>query len=280
MNRTPEKAAVKAFDMSHCVPWFGETSIIGGGIEESVGAQVIIVTVGTRLKKDGNRMDVVKRNLDICKELIPELAALSPEAVFITVTNPVDIMAYGEAMYSGLSKHRVLGSGTLLDTLRFESFIAEAAGVSSDRVDGLVIGEHGESMVPIWSQVRIDGINLEQYLKDNKMEWDQSVRDAIEEKTRRVGWRIREGNQHSSYGIAFSAAMISERILQEKQAVLPVSIYHHILDDSKGFFMSMPVKLDRNGRGEMQLPELNSFEKNRLDKSAEILKQHILFIEF
>lgn len=280
VNRSSEKAAIKAFDMSHCIPWLGNVSLAGGPIEESAGSQVVIITVGTLPKKDGSRMDVLQGNIDIYSELIPRLARLSPEAVFLTVTNPVDIMALAAEKYSGFPSQRILGSGTLLDTLRFRSFIAEAVDVTPDRVDAMIVGEHGESMVPVWSRAKVDDTALELYVKDHGIMWNGKTMDDIMEKTRRAGWAIREGNEHSTYAIAFSAAMITEAILQERQDYLPVSFNQKDTYGGEDLFMSLPVRLARNGCGEVEQLNLNDDEKLKLKKSSEILYQHISTIRF
>ena len=280
VNRNSKKALVKAFDMSHCLPQIGGTNISGGSFDESAGSQVIIITVGTLPKKDGRRTDVLQNNVDIYKRLIPKLVELSPEAVILTVTNPVDIMALAASKYSGFPSNRILGSGTFLDSLRFRSFIAEAIGVSPKHIDAMILGEHGNSMVPIWSQAKINGIELESYVKDMGIKWSQEIKDDIMDKTRRAGWKIREGNEHSSYAIAFSAVLISEAILHESKDYLPTSFEQSDTYGAKDLFMSLPIQLGRNGYRDIAKLDYTYQEEKLLEKSVSILNQNINKIKF
>ena len=280
VNRNSKKASVKAFDMSHCMPWIGGTSIKGGSFEESADSQVIIITVGVLPQKGGSRMDVMQSNVDIYRDLIPQLVNLSPDAVLLIVTNPVDIMTLVAAKYSGFTSRRIIGSGTLLDSMRFRSFIAKAVKVSPEYVDAMILGEHGESMVPIWSYAKIHGIAIEQYVKDMGMNWNQEIKDDIMHKTRRAGWKIREGNEHSSSAIAFSVAIIVEAIMQESREYLPVSFEQSDTYGAKDLFMSLPVQLGKEGYGKVAKLDLSYHEGRLLEKSASILQQNIAKIKF
>ena len=260
--------------MSHCLPFLGTGTVTGGGIEASAGSRVVVMTAGVLPKKDGSRMDVLARNLDIYRELVPKLARLSPEAVFITVTNPVDLMALAAARYSGFPTRRVLGTGTLLDTLRFRSFIGQALDVSPHRVEAMVLGEHGESMVPVWSGVRIDGRPVASYAGEAGLPWDRGVREAVMEKTRRAGWNIRLGGQHSRYAIAFSAAMLVEAVLKGDGRVLPASVDPQGAYGAKDVFMSLPVAFGAEGQVSPRTPELQEEERRGLEASAVLLARH------
>jgi len=273
-NRNAEKARVKAFDMSHCLPHIDGVSITGGGLEESVDSQVLVLTVVVLPVKDGSRMDVLDQNVDIYKELVPYLAKLSPGAVMVAVTNPVDLMAMTACAFSGLPVERVIGSGTLLDTLRFKSFIGKAIGVSPTEVEALVIGEHGESMVPVWSNVRVSGIELKNYVENKGIFWDGSTEKGIMQKTRRAGWDIRLGNEHSRYAIAFSTALIVESILQAKGSCLPVSVRQNGDYGLDGAFMSLPSKLGPGGVIETKEMDLLTEEREKLFESSEIIMKN------
>src|SRR6056297_811200 len=273
-NRNAEKARVKAFDMSHCIPHIDGVSIKGGGLEESEDSQVLVLTVGTLPKKDGNRTDVLAQNVNIYKDLVPCLAKLSPKAVMVAVTNPVDIMAMAACSFSGFPLERVIGSGTLLDTLRFRSFIGDALGVSPSEVEALVVGEHGESMAPLWSNVRIAGIGLNKYVEYNGILWNKSMEKGIMKKTRRAGWDIRLGNEHSRYAIAFSTALIVESILQAKGSCLPVSVRQNGDYGLDGAFMSLPSKLGPGGVIETKEMDLLTEEREKLFESSEIIMEN------
>ncbi|PLX32393.1 MAG: hypothetical protein C0604_05325, partial [Clostridiales bacterium] len=221
--------------------------------------------------KDGNRTDVLARNVKIYEELVPYLAELSPNAVMVTVTNPVDIMAMAACSFSGFPLERVIGTGTLLDTLRFRSFIGGAIGVSPWEVEAFVVGEHGESMVPVWSNVRVSGMELKKYVEEKGIFWDTSIEEEIIHKTRRAGWYIRLGNEHSRYAIAFSISLIVEAILEAKDKLLPVSVNQNGDYGLDGSFMSLPSKLGQNGVVETVTIGLLPEERDKLFRSSEII---------
>jgi len=273
-NRNAEKARIKAFDMSHCIPHIDGVSIKGGGFEESSDSQVLVLTLGVLPKKDGKRTDVLARNVKIYKELLPCLAKLSPNAVIVAVTNPVDLMAMAACSFSGLPAARVIGTGTLLDTFRFRSFIGKTLGLSPFQVEANVVGQHGESMVPLWSNVRVSGIELKKYVKDNGILWDTNTEKGIMEKTRRAGWDIRLGNEHSRYAIAYTIALIVESILGGEAAFLPVSIKQNGDYGHEGAFMSLPSKLGLNGLSEIEEIRLLPQERENLYRASETIMKN------
>jgi L-lactate dehydrogenase len=280
VNRNEDKASVKTFDMSHTLPLIGGTSIEGGSYEKSKGSQVIIITSGVLPKLNGSRMDVLQHNLDIYRNLIPKLADLSPEAVIVTVTNPVDIMALAAAKYSGFSNRKIIGSGTLLDSMRFRSFISKAIKVPPEDVDAIIVGEHGDTMVPIWSQTKIKGVNVQKYVKDRGIYWNSEVENDIFQKTKGAGWKIREGNQHSSYAIAYSATTIAEAIIQESQEYFPVSFEQSDTYGLKDLFMSLPIQLGKEGYKRVYELDFTKQELKLIDESARKLKSNIEKIKF
>jgi len=269
VNRNEEKARVKAFDMSHCIPSLQEISIMGGGLQASAESDVLILAVGILPKKDGNRMDVLARNLEIYRDIVPRLAKLSPNATIVAVTNPVDLMALAAYSFSNFLDYRVLGTGTLLDTLRFKTFIGRVLGLPSAAVEATIAGEHGESMVPIWSKTRIFGTELKKYVKDKGIHWDKMIEEGIMRRTRRAGWDIRLGNEHSSYAIAFSLALITESILGKENNFLPVSVRLKGEYGQEGIFMSLPSRLGFEGVIEKNSMDLYGEEREMMERSAE-----------
>lgn len=272
VNRSPLKARVKAFDMAHCAPLLGGVKIRDGSFEDAAGSDVVAVTAGVLPSKDGNRMDVLSRNIDIYRDIIPKIAANSPEAVLLAVTNPVDLMAQAAHRFSGFPAERILGSGTLLDSLRFRYFLGKALDVDSAHLEAYVVGEHGESMVPLWSSVRILGSGLEAYLEERGFVLGETEKAEILNRTKRAGWEIRLGNEHSCYGIVFSAVTIIENLLGVSRMALPVSTLRGGIE---GVFMSLPAFLGRGGVEALALPELTETEMREIRYSANTLRNHL-----
>jgi L-lactate dehydrogenase len=275
VNRDEVKGAAKASDLSHCGPLSGGIKVMHGDFEASAGSEVVVVTAGVLADKNGTRMDVLKNNIQIFKEIIPEAARNSPEAVIIIVTNPLDAMTYVAYKLSGFPAERVIGSGTLLDTMRLRQIIGSRFGIDSSAIEAEVIGEHGDSMLPLWSRVKIEGTSLEEYLNIRGKLLSSDIKREIAKETERAGWNIRLGNVHSCYGIAMSAVKIIECILGFSEEIVPVST---LLKGEYGIsdvFLSVPVKLDKGGVRKVNILELDSNEKDQLSKSAEIVASYI-----
>ncbi|HWQ30251.1 MAG TPA: L-lactate dehydrogenase, partial [Negativicutes bacterium] len=193
----------------------------------------------------------------------------------IIVTNPLDAMAYAAYKLSGFPASRVIGSGTLLDTMRFRQIIGNRFGIDSSCIEALVVGEHGESMVPLWSGTKVCGTPLQDYLGEKGIELTSGIKEEINRETERAGWNIRLGNVHTCYGIALSAIKIIECILGFSDEVVPVST---LLKGEYGFsniFASVPVKLDRKGIKSIEAIDMTSDEKKLLAESCGILESYI-----
>ena len=197
-------------------------------------------------------MDVLKSNINIYKEIIPEIVKYSPDCILLILTNPMDVMTYAAYKISGLPSERVIGTGTLLDTIRFRHLIKNP--------DGIVIGEHGDTQLPIWSNLKnINNID----------------RLYVEEKTRRAGWDIRIAKEHSCYAISYSAVKIINGILEKHMEPLPVSVMMTGQFGIQGIYLSLPVRLFNGGVQKIIEPNLDENELKRLKLSADILRGYV-----
>ncbi|MGE5629966.1 MAG: lactate/malate family dehydrogenase [Caulobacteraceae bacterium] len=275
VNRNEAKGKIKAFDLSHCAPLTGGVNISSGSFEDSAGSDIVVVTVGVLPNEHGTRMDVLKSNIGIYKGIIPEIARYSPDAVIILVTNPVDVMAYAAYRLSGFPASRIIGSGTLLDTIRFRHLLGSRYGFNSSQVEAAVIGEHGDSMVHVWSRVKFLHTGLQDYLNEKGLILEPDARNTIEEETRRAGWNIRLGNEHSCYGISLSVVRIIEGILEFSEGLIPVSTLLCGDYGINGVFLSVPVLLGLKGIRKVEAVTLDDQEYKRLAESAEILRGYI-----
>ena len=275
VNRDKIKGAAKASDLSHCGPFTEGIKVSNGDFEATAGSEIVVVTAGVLADKNGTRMDVLKNNINMFKDIIPEIAKYSPEAVIIIVTNPLDAMTYAAYKLSGFPSSRVIGSGTLLDTMRFKQIIGSRFGIDSSVIDALVIGEHGDSMIPVWSRVKVRETPLEEYLAMEGICLSSEIKSEIEKETERAGWNIRLGNVHSCYGIALSAVKIIECMLGFKKEAILVST---LLEGEYGIsnvFLSVPVQLDKIGVSKISIVDLSSDEQTLLAKSSEIVEGYI-----
>lgn len=278
INRDERKAGAKAFDMSHCVPSLEGSSIRAGKAEDTAGSDIVVMTAGILPKADGKRTDVLRDNIELYRTLLPPLASLSPGAVFIVITNPNDSMAYAASRLCALPASRVIGTGTLLDGLRLRAFVSEAYGLDPSKVEAQVIGEHGDSMVPLWSAATYAGAPLEGFLRAAGKNFDAASKLRLLEKTKRAGWEIRLAGEHSCYGISFSALRIVEALLGPSDTRLTVS---SLVSQAGGaVYMSLPALLGREGVASVRIPDLSEEEAAAFRASASTLKAQMDAVDF
>ena len=271
VNRNPQKSWAKAFDMSHCSPELPDRTIRSEAPEECTGADVIVMTAGALPRENGTRADVLKDNVAIFQMLLPTLARNNPHAVLINITNPVDAMAYAAGKITGYPSERVIGTGTELDSMRLRHFTAQVLDLNATELEIQVIGEHGDSMVPLWSLATYRG----QSLREICPSLDEELKATLLHQTKRAGWDIRLAGEHSCYGIAFSATRIVETILGHSSA--PIKISAEIQDEYglSSTFLSLPTQLDLRGIESRIMPSLSSPERSQLEQSAEIVKKQL-----
>jgi len=278
-NRDGRKAGARAFDLSHTGPSTEGGSIRSGSLEDTSGSDIVVLSSGVLPKEDGLRTDVLRDNVEVFRELVPALAQRSGRAVFIVVTNPIDAMAYAACRLAGLPPAQILGSGTVLDCQRLGGFMAESLGLEASRIEARVVGEHGDTMVPLWSQVSYEGRPLGDHLLENGLVLDNQAKRSILERTRRAGWDIRQAGEHSCYGISYSVLRIIESILGYSRAPLTVSSLLSGERGYRGLCMSLPFMLDRGGRGEPLALVTSDEEEAALSLSAQALKAQMLAVD-
>ncbi len=271
VNRNEKKSWAKAFDLSHCEPELRGPSFHSSPIEEVEGADVIVLTIGTLPKENGTRLDVLRANLGIYGLLLPPLAKRNPEAKLLVITNPVDAMAYGTLRLSGFPEERVLGSGTELDAQRLRLFAATELDLDPRRLHIPVVGEHGDSMVPLWTGATYGGHPL--------AELRPAIADALKadllHQTKRAGWEIRQAGEHSSFGIALSAARIVQAILSGSGEPLLVSALTQGAGGGRRSFVSLPTTLGPQGIVERRMPGMDGAEEEALRASMAVVSSQL-----
>ncbi|HEY9595655.1 MAG TPA: hypothetical protein VHE79_14345 [Spirochaetia bacterium] len=274
-NRDERKSWAKAFDISHCASELGDRSIRSVTVDESAGSDVIVMTAGALPREDGTRSDVIRDNVAIYRSLVPALAERSPNAVIVAITNPVDAMAYATSRLSGFPRGRVIGSGTELDGMRLRSFVADAFGLDQEGLTIDIVGEHGDSMVPLWSRSLYRGRPLAAHLSESGADFGCPVREELLRRTRRAGWDIRLAGEHSCFGIAFSAARIVESIIGG--SAQPRSVSAPLLGELglNGAWVSLPTRLGRAGVESRQAPTMSDAELDALRASAAVVRSQM-----
>jgi L-lactate dehydrogenase len=266
------KAEGEAMDLNHAMPFAHPTRIWPGDFADCAGAAITVLAAGTNQRPGETRLDLVKRNYEIWRQLIPEIVRQNPNGILLIATNPVDILTYAALRLSGLPPERVIGSGTVLDTARFRYLLSQHFRVDSRSVHALIIGEHGDSEVPVWSLANIAGMKLEDFCRAQAMELGANTRQKIYEQTRDAAYSIIERKGATYYAVAAGLIAITAAILRDQNTVFSVSTlirdYYGISD----VCLSLPTVLSSGGVDRLLRVELNDEERKGLQRSSEILR--------
>jgi len=269
------KAEGEAMDLNHTEPFAHPTRIWAGEYKDCAGAAVVVIAAGANQKPGETRLDLVKKNAAIFSEIIPQVARQNPNGIILNATNPLDVLTYATLKLSGFPPQRVIGSGTILDTARFRYLISEYFGVDSRSVHAYIIGEHGDSEVPVWSLANIAGLRISDYARATGEKCDQAKLDEIFRCTRDAAYEIIKRKGATYFAVAAGLMRIIEAILRDHGTVMSVSSlvtdYYGITD----LCLSLPTVVDGSGiRRQIRL-ELNDMEQEGLRNSAAVLRKTI-----
>ncbi len=277
-NRT--KAEGEAMDLNHAMSFSHPVRIWAGEYSDCKGASIIVVTAGAGQKPGESRLDLVHKNTAIFQSIIPQITANNTEGILLIATNPVDILSYVSWKVSGLPSHQVIGSGTILDTARFRFLISQHAEVDPRSVHAFIIGEHGDSEVPVWSLANIAGMQLEDYCRANCRSFDPMVWDKIFQETKDAAYQIIQRKGATYYAVANGLLRICEAILRDQNTVLSVSTMVDHLENLGDIYLSIPCVVGRNGIIRTVSLDLSPEEKMALVQSATILNDTLREVGF
>ena len=269
------KAEGEAMDLNHAVPLAHPTRVYAGSYADCAGAAVTVITAGSAQRPGETRLDLVQRNAHIFQQIIPQVVAANPNGLLLIATNPVDVLSYAAWKFSDLPSQRVIGSGTILDTARFRYLLSQRFDVDPRSVHAFIIGEHGDSEVPVWSLANIAGMRLPVYCSSNGFQCGLDTLDEIFAQTRDAAYHIIERKGATYYAIATGLVRIVEAILRDQGSVLSVS---SLQDDTYGVgdvYFSLPTVLDAAGVNHVIRLDLAEDEIAGLQRSARILRQTI-----
>ncbi len=270
-----ERAEGEAMDLTHAVPFTRPVRVWAGDYPDCAGAAVTIIAAGTGQRPGETRLDLVKRNGDIFGQIVPRVAEANPDGIILVTTNPVDVLAYQTWKLSGLPPERVIGSGTILDTARFRSLLAEHFRVDPRSIHAYIAGEHGDSEVAIWSSANIAGMRLPDYCASNGVPYDQSEMDALFAETRDAAYSIIERKGATYYAVAAGLLRIVEAIVRDQRTVLSVSTLIHDYYGIGDVYLSLPTIVDRGGVDRVLRLDLSPSETSALRRSADVLRSTI-----
>lgn len=266
-----KKAEGEAMDLNHAVPFGPPTRIWAGDYEDCRSAAVVVITAGAAQRPGETRLQLLDRNLAIFRDIVPRVVEHNPNALLLIATNPVDILSYASYKISGLPAHRVIGSGTILDTARFRYLLGQHFSVDARSVHGLILGEHGDTEVPAWSLANIAGIRLEDYCRLHNVPHDQSAFDRIFTETRDAAYKIIDCKGATYYAVAAGLVQIVEAVVRDQKTVLTTSTLLEGAYGLRDVYMSLPTIIGAKGIVQVLTPELSAHELAKLRHSAEVL---------
>ena len=269
------KAEGEAMDLSHGLPYTAAMDIYAGDYKDVEDCALVIITAGANQKPGETRLDLIEKNVQILKTIIPQITATAFEGILMMVANPVDVLTYAAQRISGYPVSRVFGSGTVLDTARLKYVLGRHLDVDSRSVHAIIIGEHGDSELAVWSGANISGIDLHHFCELRGHYCHEEVTQRLYEDVRDSAYRIIERKGATYYGIAMAVARIAESIVKDEQAVLPVSVRlqgEYGLDE---LALSIPTVIGKNGIEKVLEIPLSADENEKLQDSAKQLKEVI-----
>lgn len=265
------KAEGEAMDLSHGLPFASPMKIYAGDYNELKDCFLIIITAGTSQREGETRLDLVHRNVEIFKSIIPQITAVNNEAVILVVSNPVDILTYVTLKISGFPPNRVIGSGTVLDTARLKYLLGERLGVDSRSVHAFIIGEHGDSELAVWSGANVSGIDIEDFCTISGNNNCGMIYNIYED-VKNSAYEVIAKKGATYYAIAMTVRRIVKAIIRNEHSVMPVSCYtdgHYGIND---VCIGIPAIVGENGIEKVLDIPLSKEENEQLLLSVDTLK--------
>lgn len=265
-----EKATGEVLDIAHGAAFIKTLDIISGDYKDTKDSDIVIVTAGANQKPGETRLDLVHKNVEIFKTIIPQIARYSPNAVLIIASNPVDILTWVAYKLSGFPANRVIGTGTVLDTSRLRYYLAEEFDLDARNIHAYIIGEHGDSEFPVWSSASIGPLSFDEFCKREGKN-STELKEKIHEKVKNAAYEIISRKGYTNYAIGMATKRIVEAILRDENCILTVSTYNPLED----VYYSVPNIVGRNGQHLKICPNFIDSEKELLENTKNILKDII-----
>jgi L-lactate dehydrogenase len=271
----------QCMDLNHGLSFGQPAKIYSSGFESCNDADIVVITAGAKQKPEQSRIELVQENTQIFKDIIPKITKYANDTILLVVSNPIDILTYVALRISGFPANRVIGSGTVLDTSRFKYLISEHCKVDPRNVHAYIIGEHGDTELPVWSNANIAGIALEKYcfICDRHCDSKKELY-KIFDRVKNAAYEIIEAKGATYYSIALALVKITEVILRDENSILPVSTlvsdYYGINDVCIG----IPSQVNKKGVDQFLKLELSKEEQEQFKHSADALKEIIKSIKF
>ena len=270
-----EKAEGEAMDLSHGMPFApSKMDIKSGDYSDCKDANIVVITAGLNQKPGQTRLELAKANAKIIKDITKQVVDNGFKGIFVVASNPVDLMTYVVYKISGFPKERVIGSGTVLDTARLRFLIGEYLNIASKNVHAYIIGEHGDSSFVPWGHCYVGCKKLLDVMKEN----GKNIKDLDEiyNNVRQAAYEIINKKKATYYGIGISLTRLIKAILDDENAIMPVSTYQNGEYGQKGLFIGVPAVINRKGIKEIVKLELEPKDQEKFDYSSKIITKTLL----
>lgn len=268
-----EKSEGDAMDLNHGMAFApSQTKIWFGSYADCKDADLVVLCAGANQKPGETRLDLVEKNAKIFKSIVDEIMASGFDGIFLVATNPVDILTYAVWKFSGLPKERVIGSGTILDTARFRFLLGDYFKVDTRNVHAYIIGEHGDTELPVWSHADIGGKPISNMMKDGE-HYKQDDLEDIFANVRDAAYHIIQRKGATYYGIAMGLVRLTKAILHDENSILTVSAHLNGEYGHEDIYIGVPAIVNRSGIREIVELSLNDEEQKKFDHSVEVLRK-------
>lgn len=265
------RAEGEAMDLMQGSPFVRPVTVRSGAYADCAGSQIVVVTAGTAQKPGESRLDLVRKNVGIFGDMIPQISQAAPDALLLIVANPVDVLTYAAIRFSGFRPGHVVGSGTVLDTARLRALIGQRLDVDPRSVHGYVIGEHGDSEVIVWSRASVAGMSINEFCEQRGRPCESGMQAEVAERVRRAAYEIIERKGATYYAIGLGIRHVLEAMLRDQNTVLTVSTLMTGQFGVSDICMSLPCIVDRGGVEGVLTPRLSDEELAALRRSAQVL---------
>ncbi|HYJ51427.1 MAG TPA: L-lactate dehydrogenase [Microbacterium sp.] len=269
-----EKAEAEVLDLAHGTQFTGSSDIVGGSdISVVEGSHVVVITAGAKQNPGQTRIELTAVNASIMTKMMPRLLDVAPNAIYVIVTNPCDVLTVLAQQESGLPPERIFASGTVLDTSRLRWKLGERAGVSTSSVHAYIVGEHGDTEFPLWSKATIGTVPILEWETPGHPRMSPDELDAIAVDVRDAAYKVIQGKGATNYAIGLSSARIVEAILRDEHAVMPVSTVLHDYHGISGVALSVPSVVSSSGAIPIREAPYSPGELTLLRRSADALRE-------
>ena len=273
IDQNYKRAEAEADDIAHATPFAYANKIKAGTYADLKGAEIVIITAGANQKPGQTRNDLLATNVEIFKQIIPQVVQNAPDTILLIAANPVDVMTHVALKLSGFSENRVFGSGTVLDTARFRTLLGYHLGVSPKSIHANVLGEHGDSEVIVWSNAVAGTIQIERLATDINKPLTAEIKQNIESDVRNAAYHIIEGKGSTTFGIAGALTRICQAVSSNEYAILNVSSHYQNIENVADICISLPCIIGKRGIHGKLLPEFSPQEHDLLNKSAQTIQK-------